>query len=331
MSQLPKITIITPSYNQGEFLEECIKSILAQNYPNLEYIIIDGGSSDNTLEVIKKYEKYIDYWISEKDKGQSHAINKGLEIATGDIINWLNADDFYVENTLHKVAQIFQEKKVLCVCGKCQVLENPNTPKHITNGTDIYKNNLAKTVGWARTDQPATFYHRDAIEKMGLLDEELHYLMDRDWWVKFLLHFGLESILKIDDILVNFRLHEASKTVSQNAAFAQDSYRYYAALARMHDLPDYAEFLEAQLEKPKAYQIKNLLPQDKSLIEAALNYHILLRGEEFYAQNQTKQARAFLAKIKPSFLSAEDQKHLRKLKFRNNYLPNWLIKKLRKK
>src|SRR5688500_3818909 len=97
---LPKISIITPTYNQGHFIEQTIQSVIEQDYPNLEYIIIDGGSTDDTLSVIKKYEKYISYWISEKDKGQSEAINKGFKKATGDVVNWLNSDDYYEPGVL---------------------------------------------------------------------------------------------------------------------------------------------------------------------------------------------------------------------------------------
>jgi glycosyltransferase involved in cell wall biosynthesis len=104
---LPKISIITPSYNQGHFIEETITSVLDQGYPNLEYIIMDGGSKDNTVEVIKKYEKHITYWVSERDKGQSDAINKGFARATGDVINWLNSDDYYAKGTLQKVGEVF--------------------------------------------------------------------------------------------------------------------------------------------------------------------------------------------------------------------------------
>lgn len=105
--EYPKITLVTPSFNQGEFIEETIRSVLLQNYPNLEYIIIDGGSTDDTVAIIKKYEKYISYWISEKDKGQSEAINKGLKIATGEIFNWLNSDDYYAPGTLKNRRIVF--------------------------------------------------------------------------------------------------------------------------------------------------------------------------------------------------------------------------------
>src|SRR4051812_48252088 len=100
---LPKISIVTPTLNQGNFIEETILSVIGQNYPNLEYIILDGGSTDNTIEIIKKYEKHLAYWSSEPDKGQSDAINKGFKIATGDILGWINSDDYYMPGIFNHI------------------------------------------------------------------------------------------------------------------------------------------------------------------------------------------------------------------------------------
>ena len=105
---VPKISIVTPSYNQGQYLEKTIRSVLEQGYPNLEYIIIDGGSTDHSVEIIKRYEKYLKYWESEADRGQSHAINKGFEHATGDLFAWLNSDDYYMDDVFQRVAEIYQ-------------------------------------------------------------------------------------------------------------------------------------------------------------------------------------------------------------------------------
>jgi len=121
---LPKISIVTPSFNQGQYIEETILSIVNQNYPNLEYIIIDGGSTDNTVEIIKKYEKHLAYWVSEKDKGQSEAINKGFRKATGDIVCWINSDDFFMPGSLLKVGERFAKDNSLDLLnGHCLLID----------------------------------------------------------------------------------------------------------------------------------------------------------------------------------------------------------------
>jgi glycosyltransferase involved in cell wall biosynthesis len=179
----PKITIITPSYNQGKFIEATIKSVLAQNYPNLEYFIFDGGSSDNTIDVIKKYDKYITYWESQPDRGQSNAINKGLRAASGDIIGWLNSDDLFYPNTLHRVANYFEDenyRKILYGEGsylidKYQLSIKNNTArlsqKHSITLCDFII-------------QPSTFWGKNVVVEVGELDEELHYGFDWDWFIK---------------------------------------------------------------------------------------------------------------------------------------------------
>jgi glycosyltransferase involved in cell wall biosynthesis len=225
-----KITIITPSFNQGRYLEQTINSIFDQNYPNLEYIIIDGGSTDNSIEIIKKYEKHINYWISKPDKGQSDGINKGLKIAKGEIINWLNSDDYYEKDTFKIINEKFQEPKVKVVCGKSRQFNDKGIVRS-SPGTDWYPGNLEKSMGWARIDQPETFFRKSAFDKVGYLNPSLHYLMDREWWIRYLLIFGLDGIIDIEEILVNFRLHDTSKTVSAGKEFQKEHDAIYFALA----------------------------------------------------------------------------------------------------
>ena len=326
----PKISIITPSYNQGHFLEECIQSILDQQYPNLEYMIIDGGSTDQSPEIIKKYAPYLKYWVIEPDQGQSDAINKGLKHCEGEIINWLNADDFYEPRALFTVAESFQNPQVKVVCGECKVVKNPRINSHISPGTDIYPGNLAKTIGWARTDQPATFYHQSAIERMGQLDTSLHYLMDRDWWIKYLFHFGLENIAIIDKVLVNFRHHQQSKTISQKERFQLDRDSYYVAMSNLHGLKEQSNFLEHNSLIIKDYKIKNLPLQNTRLIKCILNYYFLLKADEYYAQNQNYKAQIYLDFLNQELLTGEDLRLWKKIYWRNKYLPQLIIRLLRK-
>jgi glycosyltransferase involved in cell wall biosynthesis len=326
---MPKITIITPSFNQGNYLEATIRSVLLQNYPNLEYIIIDGGSTDNSVEIIEKYAPYLTYWISEKDSGQSEAINKGLKVATGDIINWLNSDDYYAPGALLKVAETFQESQALVVTGRSFLFKGENEVVKESTGTDVYSGNLPKTIGWARIDQPETFFRKEAIEAMGPLDTRLHYLMDRDWWMKFLFRFGIDQVKKIPDLLVHFRLHDLSKTVSQAEAFQVEHDTYFYSLAKKTSQLAIANLIKESTNVKLDFET-TLVSPEPNLAEQALHYYLLLRANEFYASNEKQKAKVFLTAINPAFLKKEDQKTLRKLKFRNSFIPLWALNKLRK-
>jgi glycosyltransferase involved in cell wall biosynthesis len=332
MGEHPKISIITPSFNQGNYIEECIDSVLSQNYTNLEYIIIDGASTDNSIEVIKKYEKYLKHWCSEPDRGQSDAVNKGLRIAKGEIFNWLNADDYYYPQALHKVANAFQNPDIQVVGGKSRVFNTALQTSHFSKGTDIYPDNLAKTIGWARIDQPETFFRISAIQKMGKLNPKLHYLMDRDWWVRYLLIFGLQGIEKIEDVLVNFRLHSDSKTISQYENHLVERDNYYLRMAQQFDFQDYADFLTNHSEAKSETVIEELVfpTDDKNLMNLALNYFMLLRAEELYAQYQFQKAQVFMDFVQPKQLAHKDYKLWRKIDFRNRYVPKPVIRLFRK-
>jgi len=325
-----KITIITPSFNQGKYLEQTINSILDQNYSNLEYIIIDGGSTDNSVEIIKKYEKYINYWISEPDEGQSDAINKGVKLATGAIVNWLNSDDYYSKDTFEIISELFQEPTVKVVCGKSRLFNEKETVGN-TPGTDWYPDNLEKTMGWARIDQPETFFRKSAFDKVGFLNTSLHYLMDREWWIRYLLFFGLDGIVNTDETLVNFRLHDTSKTVSQKCEFQHDHDAIFYSLALRSSFHEVAQLIQELFTINHDYTFprdKNLL-RNNELIKRVLNYYLLHRAHESYYQGKKKNAGILIKHTDASLLEKEERDLLKRIRIRNDYLPAFFVRALR--
>jgi len=212
-----RISIVTPSYNQGDYIEETIRSVLLQNYPNLEYIIVDGGSTDETSKILDHYRPFITHIIQEPDKGQADAIAKGLKVATGAIFNWLNSDDTYTPGALRLIATEFTNPNTHALLGRSRIYGKGKDRK--SPGTDVYIDNLEKTIGQARIDQPETFFRLERIRQIGGVNTKLHYLMDRELWMRYLLTYGFEGIKKTDHVFVNFRLHSNSKTMSQQEGF----------------------------------------------------------------------------------------------------------------
>lgn len=259
---LPKITIITPSYNQGEFIEETIRSILLQNYPNLEYIIIDGGSTDSTIEIIKKYEKWITYWVSESDKGQTHAINKGLEKATGEIFNWINSDDFLEKDALFHIASNYQ-KETQVYCGFCRniSLDYKEDSRKASRLLSSEKETFAQLPFLLH--QPGTFF-RTEIAKQFSMNIALHYTMDLELWIKYLVNTrqGL-NICEINEVFSNLRVYNTSKTgqTDANNFFWTDIYYIYAAWADCFGQEKLAENIRnlspSKLKENYKFDLKN--------------------------------------------------------------------------
>ena len=207
----PKITIVTPSYNQGKFVEETIRSVLLQGYPNLEYIIIDGGSTDNSVEVIKKYGSWLTYWVSEPDRGQSHAINKGWRRSTGEILAWLNSDDMYEPEGLRKATEfLVTHPNVDMVYGDCRMISEDSRTVGLcpTSPFDIKK--LLCFEG--SICQQTVFLRKRTLDLVGDVDERLHVVMDTDLWIKIALA-GLK-IQYIPELLGAFRIYPENKTSS---------------------------------------------------------------------------------------------------------------------
>jgi len=185
MKLRPKISIITPSYNQGQFLEDTIVSVLGQNYPDLEYLIMDGGSTDQSIEIIKKYESQLSFWVSEKDGGQAAAINAGFKRATGDILMWLNSDDMLLPNVLAYAARQYQEKGDGVFFGNCIHFHEINQDALDTRGSDVVTSHKKKDL--SAIDyiiQPSSFWTKKIWEQNGSLDASLNFGFDWEWFLR---------------------------------------------------------------------------------------------------------------------------------------------------
>ena len=210
MSTYPKITIVTPSYNQGQYIGENIESLFDQHYPNLEHIVVDGGSNDNTLEVLEKYN-HIKY-ISETDNGQAEAINKGFKMATGEIYGVLNSDDTLLPNTLHRVAkEINPASGKHIVMGRCRFVDNKGHYYGIEHPSK-YKNHIRILKIWKGhwIPQPSVFWTKEVWEICGGMDEGMQYQwIDYDLFCRFSQSY---DFFKIEQVFSTYRLHDGSKS-----------------------------------------------------------------------------------------------------------------------
>ena len=209
----PRVSIVTPSLNQGQFIEETIRSVLLQGYPNLEYIIIDGNSTDNSVATIKKYEQWLTYWVSEPDRGQSHAINKGWEKSNGEILAWINADDIYCPCAIDAVKGRFCEKDdvaLLCGAGKTfDVSGKMYLSKKESRVIDPYS--MLKQSGGVPL-QPSIFLRKRVLEEVGYLNTRLHYVMDWEYWIRIGLYYRPEQFVKTNRVLSHNRKWPETKT-----------------------------------------------------------------------------------------------------------------------
>jgi glycosyltransferase involved in cell wall biosynthesis len=232
-----KISIVTPTYNQAGFIERTILSVLSQNYSDLEYIIIDGGSTDGTIEILKKYSDKL-IWHSEKDRGQSDAINKGLRMTTGEIVAYLNSDDTYQPEALKKVATFFQNNpKKKWVYGKCKIINKLDA--EIRKPITWYKNLLLKKYSYPKLlsenfiSQPAVFWKKTLNSELGLFNEKEHFCMDYEFWLRLGKKYPAGII---DSYLANFRYHQSSKSGSINKKQFQDELRLAKKYGEGHPL-----------------------------------------------------------------------------------------------
>ena len=243
MEQLPSISIITPSLNQAGFIERTITSVLTQNYPNLEYYVIDGGSTDGTINILQKSGNSL-HWISEPDRGQANAINKGLRLVKGDIICYLNSDDELAPGSLRIVGEFFrQHLKAAWLTGRCKTInqQGEEVRRIITGYKDLWLHLRSHKVLLILNyiSQPSTFWRRTIMNEVGLFDENLHYVMDYDYWLRIYRRY---PVWTVPSILAYFRIHSASKSGSTSHAQFEEEFdvarRYTRSniLLRLHQL-----------------------------------------------------------------------------------------------
>ena len=207
---LPSISIVTPSYNQASFLEDTILSVLNQDYLNLEYFVIDGGSTDGSVDTIRKYEAYLDYWVSEPDQGQYHALQKGFARATGDLLGWLNSDDVYLPGALLNVGRAYFEHPGNCIAGPVIHIDMRSAKETLVPQFGITFENMVRFWELKHSwQQPGFFFPRVTYELVGGVDASLNYSMDHDLACRLLRHC---QVAYVSEPIARFRLHDASKT-----------------------------------------------------------------------------------------------------------------------
>lgn len=313
----PKISIITPSYNQGQFIEETILSIINQGYPNLEYIIIDGGSTDNTVDIIKKYEKHIAYWVSEPDKGQSDAINKGIAVATGDVFNWINSDDYLEKGTLLKIGNLFKDSNVRIVCTATTLIYSNGQLEY--NPPTNVSSQLFQVLASNSLNQMGMYWRMSFIKELQGVNPIFKYSMDLDLWKRYVFTNGNDGIIIDNCSTAFFRLHENSKTGVSVESNAIHFYRENNAAIRQY-------ISNQMLKYKKAVDI--LFPDFDDIISnspvySKLNIDILENSIKEFIYHKIKQAfyaerfdvtRTLISSIHISDFTKEQQRNLKSWK-----------------
>lgn len=292
---LPKLSVIVPSYNQGCFIEETILSIINQGYENLELIVIDGGSTDNSVDVIRRYHEHITYWVSEPDRGQAHAINKGLAVASGEWVAWINSDDCYIQGAFDYIFKEVSYDQYDFLFGNGYNgfdIASANENRHNPN----LKSSLRHILRFFYSEyhiipSQSVFIRRSILKNVGFLNEELHYCMDLDWYCRIFIETNKRFFY--DKTICFFRINNSTKTGNQDTNLKMK----YEAIEVAENYISYLNWLER-------YRLSILISYYKYLLKAIMDrklssfIFILLRYPFFALNHITFKAYFRLALIK---------------------------------
>lgn len=260
----PLVSIVTPSYNQGKFLEKTILSVLSQTYPNIEYIVIDGGSKDNSVDIIRKYEDKIAYWVSEKDKGQSHAINKGWQRAKGIYCSYLNSDDLLHPDAVMKIVETFSKNSdAAVVYGDSTFIDEKGNVIELEKGTPCNFKKLLIHGQGPYIVQPSSFYSTACVRKAGYIDENLHLSMDYDLLLKLAKN---SQMIYIPEQISLFRLHSNAKSSTLAKRHWHESLKIKARYSKFYVLPSLFYYLRFRIFHLLPLFIQNALRKKRNSI-----------------------------------------------------------------
>lgn len=324
----PRISIITPSFNQGKYIQATLESVQAQGYPDYEHIVMDGGSHDNTCNILQAQTDTLTYWESTPDRGQSHAINKGLERSTGHILTWLNSDDQLMPETLFRVAEQFERNPELdLLYGDCILFDEQGNER-----LSKPENHPERLLGGMTFAQPASFFSRRAYERFAPLSEALNYAMD----YHFFLPMALEGNTHyLPHTLARYLYHTESKSVTHNADFARE---YGQVLQKLlQTFPEQSQEWQSKLRQQGFWLPELSVPryeleadlQDEQLRQAVF-YNLVSQAKYFYAALELREVRKRLSWLRqemPDLFGSEPQ--LESTLRRTQWLPAPLMRLLR--
>jgi glycosyltransferase involved in cell wall biosynthesis len=254
---VPRISIVTPTYQQASTIRETIESVLGQDHADLEYWVLDAGSTDGTVEILRSYEHDARFhWISEPDQGQSDAINKGLARCTGEIFNWINSDDYLEPGALRRVAETFEKfPRAEIVSGWTAEFRDKFPAEEWFNKIQLQlRETTEQSIPVGVFCQPSTFWRTEIVRALGGIDRSLHYVMDWNLWVRYLARYGQQNVVRMDDLLAHFRHHAAAKTSTGSAGFYDEAKTVFQNLHLTLDAP--APFLLPEAEASSGWDRK---------------------------------------------------------------------------